>query len=137
MYDSVHKVLSSVLAATQAAMKTLLIADDNERIRYLIKSFFYEFRVLGVTDGAEVVDKIGEVQPDLVVLDFMMPKMNGLEAARKLRQMKIAVPIILFTMHPDSVPKSEISPEGINAVVMKPNLMELQKHVESLLGPVN
>ena len=118
-------------------MKTLLIADDNERIRYLVKSFFYEFKVHEVSDGAEVVDKIVEIQPDLVVLDFMMPKMNGLEAARKLRQMKVEVPIILFTMHADSVPRSEVSPRGINAIVMKPNLMELQKHVESLLARLN
>ncbi len=118
-------------------MKTILIADDNERIRNLLKSFFYEFQVYEVADGDEAVGKCAEIQPDLIVLDFMMPKMNGLEAARKLRQMNVGVPIVLFTTRGDSIPESEISPQGINAIVMKPNVVELQKYVESLLRPPN
>ncbi len=112
-------------------MKTILIADDNERIRSLVSSFFYKFRVYEAADGAEAVGKISETQPDLIVLDFMMPKMNGLEAARKLRQMKVGVPIILFTMYLDDISRIVLSRHGISAVVPKPNLLELHNRIES------
>jgi len=118
--------------------KSILIADDNERIRRLLTHFFKShpigFDVYEAHDGFEAVEKVTDIKPDLIVLDLSMPRLNGLGAARKLREMKIRAPIILFTMYAAEVPAMEISSTGITAVVLKPDLTALHQQVEFLLN---
>lgn len=118
-------------------MRTIFIVDDNQRIRQLLKHFFLSdpegFVVYEAGDGLEAVEKVAEIKPDLIVLDLSMPKLNGLEAARKIRQMMIRVPIILFTMYSQDVPATALSATGVTAVVTKPDLTALHKQVDDLL----
>ena len=69
--------------------KTVLIMDDNAFVRYALCELFKrepDFEVCGEAEnGKEAIEKAWELHPDLIVLDFSMPVMNGLEAARVLR----------------------------------------------------
>jgi CheY-like chemotaxis protein len=86
--------------------KTVLIADDNPRIRALLCELFegQGYTVCGQADnGAEAIALARKLIPDVIVLDFSMPVMNGLEAAHSLKRIMPRVPIILFTQHSNTV----------------------------------
>jgi PleD family two-component response regulator len=64
----------------------VLIADDSGTVRDIIKVFLALRGVCGeASDGLETIEKAGEFKPDLILLDFAMPNMNGAEAASVLR----------------------------------------------------
>jgi len=104
-------------------LKRILIADDSVYIRDLIREFIEAesgFRVCGeAADGVEAVSKARELSPDLIVLDFSMPGMNGIEAARALLPIIPATPKILFTLHKDAVPDTLARSVGIGSVFSK------------------
>ena len=72
-----------------------------------------------LVDGRDAIEKARELKPDLIVLDFSMPGMNGLESARILSNMKPSAMILLFTMHRSAVADRDARAAGINAVVSK------------------
>jgi DNA-binding NarL/FixJ family response regulator len=117
--------------------KCILIVDDSYVIRSATRHFLEtqtEFAVCGeATDGIDAIEKTRHLTPDLIILDLAMPRMNGLEAARKLRAMSVKAPIILFTMYADVLPQEETTEAGISAVVSKTDLPALQHLIEELL----
>ena len=121
--------------------KCILIVDDNLPIRKSIRRFFETrttFEVCGeAVDGADAIEKARELNPDLIILDLSMPRMDGLKAARILRPMLPQVPIILFTLHRDAMRDSDAQAAGVSVVVSKSdNLTLLVEHVQRLLNPV-
>jgi DNA-binding NarL/FixJ family response regulator len=82
---------------------SVLIVDDHESIRRTLRSRFEalpEFSVCGeAVDGVDAVEKAQQLTPDLVVLDFAMPRMSGLEAAVALRCMMPSIRLFLLTVH--------------------------------------
>lgn len=88
-------------------MPTVLIVDDEESIRTLVEYNFSRagFEVKGVGDGKTAYDllKSDAKRFDLVVLDLMLPGMDGMEVCRRLRQENIVVPIILLTARDEEV----------------------------------
>jgi DNA-binding NarL/FixJ family response regulator len=103
--------------------KTVLIVDDNTYIRQALCEQFKresDFEVCGEAEnGKEAIAKALELHPDLIVLDLSMPIMNGLDAARELKQLMPAVPIIMFTSYSDSSTEQQIRLVGISEVVSK------------------
>jgi DNA-binding NarL/FixJ family response regulator len=101
----------------------VLIVDDNEMVRRGLRCLFESepaFKVCGeAVDGRDAIEKARQLQPDLIVLDFSMPGMNGLESARILSNMKPSAMILLFTMHRSAVADRDARAAGINAVVSK------------------
>src|ERR1700682_1560165 len=97
------------LCKTLTMPNGLLIVDDNSNIRYLIRSFIESmgYTVCGeAVDGVDAIEKATELQPDLILLDMLMPRMNGIEAAAALKRSMPRVPIILFSMNVDSIGKT-------------------------------
>jgi YesN/AraC family two-component response regulator len=84
-------------------VKTILIADDDPRIRKRLTDLFARERDYQLCEqgknGKEAVEIATRCNPDLVISDFSMPVMSGLQAAKKIKLMLPGVPIILFTMH--------------------------------------
>lgn len=70
-------------------------------------------------DGLDALERAPELSPDLVILDLSMPRMNGLDAARKLHSICPNVPILLNTMHSAVIRSDARLPEGITGVVDK------------------
>ena len=80
--------------------KTVLIVDDNAFIRQALCELFTretDFEVCGEAEnGQEAIEKAQQLHPDLIVLDLLMPVMNGLDAARVLKRLITTVPIIMM-----------------------------------------
>ena len=120
--------------------KTLLIVDDSPMIRKLLAEHFRThpggFEGYEATDGMEAIEKFPVVKPDVVIMDFQMPRLDGLQAASKLRQMQFEVPIIMFTTYAKYVPESAAKSVGLVAVIEKPDLPALVQYVEKLLNQI-
>src|ERR1700692_3480712 len=98
----------------------VLIVDDNEMVRRGLRCLFESepaFKVCG--EGVDGRDATAQLKPDLIVLDFSRPGMNGWESARILSNMKPSAMILLFTMHRNVVADRDARAAGINAVVSK------------------
>lgn len=80
-----------------ATNRTILIVDDEERLRTLLQGYLARegFRVLQSTDGLDALERIRTEQPDLVVLDLMLPSLDGLEVCRRLRTFSDAYVLML------------------------------------------
>ena len=82
---------------------SILIVDDHEVIRRQLRSLFSphpEFAICGeAVHGVDAIEKAQQLLPDLIILDFVMPEMNGLEAAGALKYMMPTVPLFLLTVH--------------------------------------
>src|ERR1700722_5749514 len=115
----------------------ILIVDDNIQLRRVIRVQLESagFEVCGeAVDGLDAIDKARALNPDLIILDLSMPRMNGLEAARELNRILPLVPILLYTMHADVIRRSQTLPEGITAVIAKTE--SLVPHVQETLSLV-
>jgi two-component system chemotaxis response regulator CheY len=117
----------------------LLIVDDNANIRYLIRVFVESngYQVCGeAVDGCEAIEKAKELQPDLILLDLLMPRMNGVEAASVLKRIMPRVPIILFSMQVDSVGRTLAAAIGVDLLLSKSDgISKLNEHLKTLLNP--
>ncbi len=103
--------------------KTILIVDDNAYARQMICETFKvesDFEICGEAEnGKAAIDKALKLHPDLIVLDLSMPVMNGLDAARELKERMPSVPIILFTLYVDSFVRDEAVHAGVSDLVSK------------------
>jgi DNA-binding NarL/FixJ family response regulator len=117
--------------------KCILIVDDSIVVRRAIHSFLEEsgFTVCGeAIDGYDAIQKAEELKPDLILLDFAMPRMNGVEAAPMLKKIFPETPIIMLTSHYPAVQDLSALPIGIDAVVPKDGgLSILLRYVETLI----
>ena len=121
--------------------KCILLVDDNPAIRMALRRFLEDhtdFEVCGeANDGLEAIEKAAQLQPDLIVLDLSMPRMDGLKAARELRQRMPQMHLILFTMHAAATSQNEAAAAGFDAVISKTEgLQTLIDKVQTLLQPV-
>src|SRR5215470_19490629 len=104
------------------AGETALLIDDNAAIRKMLMRVFlsngFKTCVEGDT-GREGIEQAQQTKPDLIILDFAMPGMNGLQAAVELRKLHPTTPIILFTLYGDGPISADASKVGINLVLPK------------------
>jgi CheY-like chemotaxis protein len=109
--------------------KRILVVDDNAPIRGLVREFIESrpgFEICGeATDGVEGVQKGRELDPDLIILDFLMPRINGLQAALILHEIAPNTPIILFTFYTEAVPKDLAKAAGVASVLSKTDQLSL------------
>jgi len=102
--------------------KHLLITHDNTIIREVVKESLQMMPEVEdcreAVNGRDVVEKAKENNPDLIILDLAMPEMNGLQAAKVLKESMPKVPIVLFTIHRVGTWANDF---GIDAVVSKPD----------------
>ncbi|MBM7701239.1 response regulator transcription factor [Metabacillus iocasae] len=87
--------------------KKLLVVDDEQSISTLLQYNLQQagFTVVTAADGEEGYNKALEENPDLMVLDLMLPKMDGIEVCKKLRQQKVMIPILMLTAKDDEFDK--------------------------------
>lgn len=85
-------------------------------------------------DGQDAVEKTRRYRPDLIILDFAMPVMNGLAAAEAISKILPEALIILLTAYAQGLRLEDVSAMGITKVVSKDD-PDLVRHVEKLLDP--
>ena len=122
--------------------KRILVVDDNAVIRGLVREFIEArpgFEICGeATDGMEGIAMGRELRPDLVILDFLMPRINGLQAALMLQHFVPNMPIILFTFYKDAIPKDLAQAAGVTSILSKTDqLTKLADEVQRLTGCPN
>ena len=104
-------------------MARVLIVDDNRFFRELLASRFDcepEFEVCGEAEnGKEAVEQALKLHPDLIVLDLLMPVMNGIDAARVLRLLMPTLPLIMNTAFEDELVEQQAHLIGVSEIVPK------------------
>jgi two-component system alkaline phosphatase synthesis response regulator PhoP len=101
--------------------RTILIADDDAQLRRTVRAYLEDsgFQVLVAGNGRDAVFSVRHDHPDLVLLDVMMPEMDGFEAARLIRK-ESAVPIIMLTARDDEADQTAGLEIGADDYVTKP-----------------
>jgi DNA-binding response OmpR family regulator len=114
---------------------TILLVDDEDSVRKLL-SFPLEkerYRVVQAADGEEALERFENEDVDLVVLDIMLPKLDGLEVCRRLRA-RSTVPIIMLTARDDELDKVVGLELGADDYITKPfSIREFRSRVRALL----
>ena len=115
----------------------ILIADDHDLMRHLIKQEFEhhaDWFCIEAENGEQAVVKATELKPEIIILDLMMPVMDGLAAAREIVKILPAVPIVIHTVHFCEQVKWEAKKIGVREVLPKADIASLVSVVEALLG---
>ena len=116
-------------------MTRILVADDSDVMRHGMRLLLRQhegWEVCGeAVDGQEAVVKAHQLAPDVVVLDFAMPVMNGIEAARQIRKERPNTAIVLCSMYLDSQLATVARDVGITSVLSKSNIGQVVKGVEA------
>ena len=116
----------------------VLIADDYEGWRRQVRLLVQErpqWQVIAeASDGSEAVQKAEELKPDLIVLDIGLPKLNGIEAAQRIRQLSPSSKIIFLSLYnsPDIV-QAALSTGGLGYVCKPDASRELLRAVDAVL----
>jgi DNA-binding response OmpR family regulator len=114
---------------------TILLVDDEDAVQKLLTyPLEHEgFRVLQARDGEEALERFAAEHVDLVVLDLMLPKLDGLEVCRRLRA-RSTVPIIMLTARDDELDKVVGLELGADDYITKPfSIREFRSRVRALL----
>jgi two-component system response regulator VicR len=122
-------------------MKKVLIVDDSWAVRNAIRFVLEKEDQVSICgeaeDGFDALTKAAQLKPDLIVLDLVMPKIDGALTAWVLKRISPEVPIIMFTMHEAAV--DALAPAiGVEMVLSKPEgFKDLVRRVRELLYPRN
>jgi DNA-binding NarL/FixJ family response regulator len=119
--------------------RSVLIVDDSQNVRRVMRGFFdslSDWTIAGeAAGGSEGIQKALELKPDLILLDFSMPEMNGIETASVLKKSLPDVRIIVFTLFDDAVGSRLGVAAGVDLIVPKADgLTGLVDAVNRLLG---
>lgn len=113
----------------------VLVVDDDASLRELLENYLQRegFRVSGVADGSAMFDWLSAHEPDIIILDLMLPGDDGLTLARRLRQ-KTQVPIIMLSARGDEIDRIVGLEVGADDYLAKPfNPRELLARIRAVL----
>jgi DNA-binding NarL/FixJ family response regulator len=118
-----------------------LIVDDNDLVRQSLRTVLQanpEWEIAGeASNGQDALEIFKTSRPNLVILDFQMPGMNGIETARRILEIAPAMPIVLFTQHASAELEKHARAAGIRSVVSKTDTFPMVGIIEALLGPAD
>jgi DNA-binding NtrC family response regulator len=82
----------------------VLIADDDPDYRGIVARILssWDYDVVQASSGNEALETVRSKECDIVILDYLMPEMDGVEALRKIREIDADIPVIMSTAHPDN-----------------------------------
>jgi DNA-binding response OmpR family regulator len=121
-------------------MKMIMVVDDEEMTRALITKLFKKegYEVIAMPNGANAMDAIQEITPDVVIMDLMMPDIDGYELACEMRRCEYFpadIPIVLMSGFPQEYFCEDSGCRVIDAFVNKPfDVIELAMTVKRLLN---
>ena len=106
-------------------MYTVIVAEDEERIRRgIVRNVKWEsvgFRVIGEAEnGADALEMVEQLEPDLLITDIRMPFINGIELARQIREVRPAVQIMFLSGYDDFSYAQEAIQYNIISYLLKP-----------------
>ena len=122
-------------------MCSILIVDDSAVIRRLVRAHieaYSEWQVCGEAENGQVaVEMVKELRPDVVILDFQMPVMNGLEAARYIARHAPETAVVMLTGHASEQLSRDARAAGIKGVISKSGVVvdDLMASLTNLVAP--
>jgi DNA-binding NarL/FixJ family response regulator len=124
-------------ARSKPAPARILVVDDSRLMRRCLRTLLEQresWKVCGeASDGQEAIERAQQAVPDIIVLDFQMPKMNGLDAARELRRRLPKIPILMVTLHMSPQLEDQARKIGIRGACDKGNIQCVVEGVDALL----
>lgn len=114
----------------------ILVIDDSFVNRQYIKAVLEEKEVFVIEagDGSEAIDILETQQPDLIILDLLMPVMDGIETLQKIRQKGYKLPILVLTADINDSTRQKCLLLGVSGFINKPsNGKEILKLINSVL----
>jgi DNA-binding NarL/FixJ family response regulator len=119
---------------------SILIADDSPVIRRSLRGLIANHKELTICgeaeNGEEAIEKAHKLKPDLILMDFSMPLMNGLDAATQLKKDSPRVPIVMLTMFKDKFLEDRAYKAGVSLVLSKEESMaRVADYARILLKP--
>jgi len=121
----------------EASVIRILVVDDNPAVRRFLRAALEREHCCEICDeagnGAQAILRFQQAKPDLILLDFQMPEMNGLEAARQITGLSPDIPILMVTMYLSKQLIDEARKVGIRGACEKTNLSSVMAGVGALL----
>ncbi len=118
-------------------MVRILIVDDNPSVRHYLRAILEQqasWRVCGeARTGAEALRKVLEDPPDLILLDYQMPDLNGVDVARQICELLPKIPILLVTLHLSKQLADAARLAGVRGACAKQDIGSVVQAVEMLL----
>ena len=117
-------------------MTRILIADDSLPVRCGLRTLVglnSDWHVCGeAVDGADAVEKAHQLAPDLILMDFAMPQMDGIQAARKIAESGTDIPILLFTLNLSPQIMELARNAGLRGAISKAEVSKLPYAIKAL-----
>lgn len=120
--------------------KKILIVEDEPSLVFTLKDTLEaeNYDVIVVTDGANAVETVKEVEPDLMILDLMLPNVSGYDICEEIRDLKYAFPVIMLTARDQEIDKVTGLNIGADDYITKPfGVKELLARIKARLRRAN
>lgn len=119
-------------------MKTIVLADDEPNLRVLVSTTLRneDYRIIEAADGQSALDAVRREHPDLIILDWMMPGMTGIEVAEQLKAdpLTAGIEVIMLTARKQDADLKRGEAAGVHAYLVKPfSPLELLRQVDDVL----
>ena len=118
-------------------MTRILLADDNPAVRRYLRAVLeqqQDWKVTGeARTGAEALHEVLESPPDLIVLDYRMPDLNGVDVARQISEMFPKIPILMVTLHLSRQLADTAREAGVRGACAKQDIGSVVEAVDVLL----
>jgi DNA-binding NarL/FixJ family response regulator len=117
-------------------MTRILIADDSTPVRRGLRTLLglnADWQVCGeAVDGADAVEKAHQLAPDLILMDFAMPQMDGVQAAQEIAKSGTDIPILLFTLNLSPQLMELARDAGLRGAISKAEISKLPYAIKAL-----
>jgi len=118
-------------------MVRILVVDDNPAVRHYLRAILEQqsaWLVCGeARTGEEALQRVHNSVPDLILLDFQMPDLNGLDVAREIHRLWPAIPILMVTIHMSNQLAAAARAVGIRGACAKSDVGSIVEAVQALL----
>jgi two-component system, NarL family, invasion response regulator UvrY len=115
----------------------ILVVDDNPAVRHYLRSILEQQNMWQVCSeartGGEALQKVQNSVPDLILLDFQMPDLNGLDVAREIHRVWPDIPILMITVHMSNQLAAAAKEVGIRGACAKSDVGSIVEAAQALL----
>jgi DNA-binding NarL/FixJ family response regulator len=122
---------------SESALVRILVVDDNPAVRHYLRAILEQqasWQVCGeARTGAEALEKLQKAAPDVILLDFQMPDLNGLDVAREICRLSPRIPILMVTVHMSNQLAVAARAVGVRGACAKSDVGSIVEAVETLL----
>lgn len=131
-----HAVRERLKRLSDTRIKILLVDDEPDTLASLKRGLEKQYAVIEAVNGKEALEKAGEEQPDLIILDIMLPVMNGYEVCRRLKtgEKTSHIPIIMLSAKGEVIDRVAGLDTGADDYISKPfHLSEMKARIRAML----